>query len=103
MVPVSNEYCVYFVYHTNLCSQHLLQIWHQPGTPRPVSLHLVILVAMLIVWQQPLPLLPLCRPREVLPVEVVQEGVGLVEVAAGSALIAPLLPSRLGEGMPVRC
>ncbi|OWZ30341.1 hypothetical protein C343_04580 [Cryptococcus neoformans C23] len=96
--------CAYFVYRTNICSQRLLRIRHHSGTPRPVSLHTVILVAMLIVWQQPLPVPPLCKPREVIPVEVVREGVGvIVEVDAGAALVGPLPPARLGEEMPVRC
>lgn len=86
-----------------ICSQRLLQIWHQPGTPRPVSLHLVILVAMLIVWQQPLPLLPLCKPREVLPVEVVQEGRANRGGDRGGADSTPSTRPSIGEEMPVRC
>lgn len=96
--------CAYFVDRTNICSQRLLRIRHHSGTPRPVSLHPVILVAMLVVWQQPLPVPPLCKPRGVIPVAVVREGVGvIVEVDAGAALVGPLPPARLGEEMPVRC
>ncbi|OXH07395.1 hypothetical protein C369_04458 [Cryptococcus neoformans A5-35-17] len=50
--------CAYFVDRTNICSQRLLRIRHHSGTPRPVSLHPVILVAML----GPLP--PACLGEE---------------------------------------